>query len=333
MTPPAGRPPRVCAAVVTYNRGPLLLECLDALLAQSPAVEQIFVVDNASTDGTPELLRDRGLLDEPRVSYERLPQNLGGAGGFSRAIASAREGDHDWIWVMDDDTEPRPGSLAALLEADSASDEQTVALCQAVVNPDRSLQLGARGFLGSRPQPLPAEEYRDGQPLGFATLVGMLVRRSAACATDPPRSEFFIWGDDYEWCLRLRRLGDLRLVPGSEIVHKDAGHGFVTRRGQLVNRFTGWQYGATPYSGFWRNICGIRNYVWTQKHYADQGLVGACGAALQFMVKALLYDERPFSRIPWIIRATVHGRLGIFDNITPQEWTSNRWARFFGRRA
>ncbi len=54
---------RVCAAVVTYNRKALLVECLVALLAQTYAVEQIFFVDNASTDGTEALLRERGLLD------------------------------------------------------------------------------------------------------------------------------------------------------------------------------------------------------------------------------------------------------------------------------
>jgi len=317
---------------VTYNRGQLLLECIHALLAQAPALDRIYVVDNASSDGTTELLITKGILDDERVQYEYLPQNLGGAGGFCRAIQRARQGDHDWIWVMDDDAEPLPGSLIELMAAPAASDPGTVALCQAVVNPDGSLQLGARGFMAARPHPLPPEQYRPGEPLGFATLVGMLVRAEAARATDPPRSEFFIWGDDYEWCMRLRELGTLRLVPESRIVHKDAGHGFHTRRSKLVNRLTGWQYGATPYSGFWRNICGVRNFVWTQKHYANQSPLGAGAVALKFIVKALLYDERPVARIPWIIRATIHGRLGQFDNITPQEWADHRWRRFFRLR-
>lgn len=318
---------------MTYNRSGLLLECLHALLEQSPALDRIYVVDNASSDGTEELLTTSGLLDDARVHYERLPQNLGGAGGFCRAIDRARRGNHDWIWVMDDDAEPQSGSLMELLDAPVASDADTVALCQAVVNPDGSLQLGARGFLDARPRPLPAERYRSGESLGFATLVGMLVRSEAARATEPPRSEFFIWGDDYEWCMRLRELGTLRLVPHSRIVHKDAGHGFQTRRSKLVNRLTGWQYGATPYSGFWRNICGIRNFVWTQKHYANQSLLGASGVVLQFILKAIVYDERPLARVPWIIRSGIHGRLGLFDNITPQEWSRGRWRHFFSRRS
>ena len=312
---------RVAAAIVTYDRGPLLVECLRAVLAQDPPVERVVVVDNASTDGTPELLRAAGLLDDPRIEYDRLERNLGSSGGFARAIDRARAGGADWVWVMDDDAEPRPGSLQALLDSQWAADPGTAVLAQTVVNPDGSVQLGARGHLGDgRVQGLEAEEHADGTELGFSTFVGMLVRGDAARATDPPKAEFFIWCDDYEWCLRLAQQGRLRLVRGSEIVHKDAGHGFTTRRARLVNRITGWSYAATPYSGFWRNICGVRNYVWMRKVHMGESRLGAVWTVAQFAVKALLYDERPLARLPWIVRAGVDGRRGVFRTITPQEW-------------
>ncbi len=319
---PADRRARVCAAVVTYNRAELLVECLDALLSQTHPVAGVVVVDNASSDGTPQLLRERELLDDERVTYERLDDNLGAAGGFARAIDRARRSGCDWVWVMDDDAEPLPDALASLLAAPAAADLRTAALAQAVVSVDGSVQLGARGHFRGRPRPLDAAAYRPGASaeLDFATLVGMLVRGDVARATDPPRAEFFIWGDDYEWCLRLRRHGALRLVPESRIVHKDVGHGFETRRSRLVNRVTGWSYGATPYSGFWRNICGARNYIWMKKTHDGQSALGAAGTIAQFVLKALLYDERPFARIPWLVRAGIDGRLGVFHTITPQEW-------------
>ncbi len=313
---------RVCAAVVTYNRAALLIECLEALLAQTHALEQVFVVDNASSDGTAELLHERGLLDDGRIVLERLEENLGGAGGFARAIDAARATGGDWVWAMDDDTEPPPGALAALLASAASADPANVVLAQRVVNPDGSVQLGARGHFRGRPRPLAPEAYVDGQApeLDFATLVGILVRGDAARATDPPRPEFFIWGDDYEWCFRLREHGAIRLIPESRIVHKDAGHGFQTRRSRLFNRLPGLSFGATPYAGFWRNMCGVRNFVWMKKTYEGQSALGAAGTILQFIVKALLYDERAFARVPWIIRAGIDGRLGIFQTVTPQEW-------------
>ena len=319
---PAERAARVYAAVVTYNRAQLLVECLEALLSQTHPVAGVVVVDNASSDGTPALLRERGLLADERVTYLRLEENLGAAGGFARAIDCARRSDCDWVWVMDDDAEPCADALATLLAAPAAADPGTAVLAQAVVNVDGSVQLGARGHFRGRPRPLAAAAYEPGvsAELDFATLVGMLVRGGVARATDPPRAEFFIWGDDYEWCLRLRHHGALRLVPESRIVHKDVGHGFETRRSRLVNRLTGWSYGATPYSGFWRNICGARNYIWMKKTHDGQSPLGAAATIAQFVLKALLYDERPFARIPWLVRAGIDGRRGVFRTITPQEW-------------
>jgi GT2 family glycosyltransferase len=193
-------------------------------------------------------------------------------------------------------------------------------LAQDVVNPDGSHQTGARGHFAGRAVALAPDAHLDGTELGFATFVGMFVRGAAARATAPPKAEMFIWADDYEWCLRLARLGKIRLVPGSRIVHKDAGHGFQTRRGALVNRLTGWSYGASPYSGFWRNICGARNWVWIRKTYFGESATGAVMTTLQLVGKALLYDDRPFARIPWLVRAAVDGRRGVFRTITPQDW-------------
>ena len=52
----------VCAVVVTFNRKDLLPRCLEALNSQSRKPELIIVVDNASTDGTPAVLKDRGYI-------------------------------------------------------------------------------------------------------------------------------------------------------------------------------------------------------------------------------------------------------------------------------
>ncbi len=311
--------PAVHAAIVTFNRGALLVECLRALLAQTVPVARIVVIDNASTDGTPELLAETALRDDPRIRYERQERNLGGAGGYSRAVELAREG-ADWVWVMDDDAEARPDALERLLTSPWAEEPGTAGLGHGVGRPDGSLELSARGHFERRPRPLTAAEHVAGAELGFASLVGLLVRGDAARATDPPRADFFIWCDDFEWCLRLRRQGRLRLVPDSEVLHKEAAHGFSTRRARLVNRLTGWDYAATPYSSFWRNMCGVRNYVWLRKHHLGESRLGAIGTVAQFVVKALLYDDKPLKRLPWIVRAGLDGRLGVFQTITPQEW-------------
>jgi GT2 family glycosyltransferase len=312
----------VVAVVVTHNRRELLVECLEALFAQTVPVARVHVVDNASTDGTRELLAERGLLGRPDVHYELQERNLGGAGGFSRGVELGREG-ADWVWLMDDDAEPEPDCLQKMLESAPAGDERTAALCSRVVGADGRLQALHRGRLDGRPAPLEPAAYGQAAPeIGFATFVGLLVRGAVARALDPPKAEFFLWVDDYEYCVRLRKRGRLHLVPASTIRHKDRAPSFSTRRARFFNRVLGWEYHATPYEGAWRNFFGIRNYVWMKQEHEGLSDVGFAAVVAQFAIKALMYDEKPLKRIPWLIRYARDGRRGHFVNMDPGEWVA-----------
>ena len=100
---------RVVAVVVTWNRRDLLVEALDALEAQTHRLAATVVVDNASTDGTADLLRER--LDEASgtgLEVVTLTENTGGAGGFSVGIEQALRHDPDLVWLLDDDTVTTP---------------------------------------------------------------------------------------------------------------------------------------------------------------------------------------------------------------------------------
>jgi GT2 family glycosyltransferase len=308
----------VAAVVLTHNRHRLLLECLEALSAQTHPLARVHVIDNASTDGTREAVEGR-----PDVSYLRLDRNAGGAGGFSRGVEVARADPAvDWLWLMDDDAEPRPDCLARMLESPAARAPATVALCSAVVGADGRVQALHRGFLGRRPVALPASAYdSESAGVGYATFVGLLVRADVARALEPPRAEFFLWADDYEYSLRLRERGEIRLVPSSVIVHKDARAApFTTRRGRLANRLLGWELESTRWDDAWRNLLGVRNYVWMLRERRGQSSLGAAATVAQFAVKALLYDERPLRRIPWILRYARDGRRGVFDNAVVERW-------------
>lgn len=315
-------PARVVAAVVTYNRRELLGECLMALQAQTHRLERVLVIDNASTDGTPEHLARLGLLDGPRVEYVRLPANLGGAGGFARAVELARELDGDWVWLMDDDSEPAPDALERLLASPPAHDPAVVGLGPRVVYADGGIDVNQRGHFRRRLRPLPAKEYRDGHyaELGFVSFVGALVRADAARGNALPRADFFVWGDDVEYSMRLRRRGSLKLVNESVIVHKRETHAYTNRRSRFWNAVLPGRYWPTPVGRFWQNLCGLRNYLWTKREYEQQGPLSATGTTLQFIIKCLLYDERPLRRIPWIVRFARQGRSGRFRTIPPADW-------------
>ena len=115
----------VCAVVVTYNRKDLLVECLESLLQQTRPLDGIYIIDNASNDGTPGYLKEKGFIQElpPKESnepwerkfiltyklpiyYVRMHENTGGAGGFYEGVKRAYEKGYDWLWLMDDDADP-----------------------------------------------------------------------------------------------------------------------------------------------------------------------------------------------------------------------------------
>ena len=101
----------VAAVVVTYNRLPLLRQCLAALTAQTAQDLTIFLVDNASTDGTAEAVAEMAL---PNLVYRNTGKNLGGAGGFAYGVREAALAGYDALWLMDDDTLPHPHGAGSL---------------------------------------------------------------------------------------------------------------------------------------------------------------------------------------------------------------------------
>ncbi len=108
--PDAGAP-RVFIVVTTFNRVDHLRGLLDSIALLEPAPAAVVVVDNASTDGTADILR---VADLPVPLFvEELPQNLGGAGGFAAGMARALREGADWLWLMDDDVVVLPGALGS----------------------------------------------------------------------------------------------------------------------------------------------------------------------------------------------------------------------------
>jgi glycosyltransferase involved in cell wall biosynthesis len=90
----------VSIGLPTFNRASLLGKAIDSVLAQTHRDVELIVSDNASTDGTEALCRERAARD-PRMRYMRQPVNLGPTANFNAVLEAAR-GDH-FMWLSDDD--------------------------------------------------------------------------------------------------------------------------------------------------------------------------------------------------------------------------------------
>ncbi len=219
---------RVAAVVVTYNRRALLEECLAALAAQARPVDHVLVVDNASTDGTPELVR----REHPEVELLALSVNQGGAGGFHEGMKLAHARGFDWIWLMDDDTIPRQDALAELLGVipTLGALPPPALLSSRVLWVDGTLHPMNHPGLRRDSVELFVDSCEHGVlPLRAATFVSLLVHRSAIDEHGLPHKHYFIWSDDIEYTARVTRNRGGYVVPRSVVVHKTkAAHSAVT---------------------------------------------------------------------------------------------------------
>ena len=210
----------VCAVVVTYNRRDLLEECLAALAAQTRPPEHVLVVDNASTDGTQELVRERYA---DRVELVALAVNEGGAGGFHEGLRLAHEAGHEWIWLMDDDTLPTPTALEELLAAPARTglSHPPALLSSKVVWTDGALHpMNNPGFERESIAAVIAGAEQRLMPLRTATFVSLLVHRGAVDRHGLPLKRYFLWSDDIEYTARILGREPGYLVPASVTVHK-----------------------------------------------------------------------------------------------------------------
>ena len=118
MTVPNGK---VCVAIVTYNSGRYIRRCLEAVLRQKGVAIEVVVVDNASRDGTREILEDFG----GRIRMIRSEVNLGFAEAQNRAIRSCSS---DWVLTLNPDVLLLQGFVRRLVEAGN-SDPRAGAVC------------------------------------------------------------------------------------------------------------------------------------------------------------------------------------------------------------
>jgi rhamnopyranosyl-N-acetylglucosaminyl-diphospho-decaprenol beta-1,3/1,4-galactofuranosyltransferase len=206
---------RVCAVVVTYNRRDLLERCLEHLERQSRPADGILVVDNASSDGTPELLAGRTGVD-----VLRLESNLGGAGGFERGIEHAHRDGYEWIWLLDDDTLAEENCLEELLAGVARAPRPPSVMTSVVRWRDSSLHPMNRPWLRVVPRGRFAEAAAAGlAPIRAATFVSTMVHRDAVERHGLPPGHYFVWLDDIQYTSRILREGHGYIVPESTAVH------------------------------------------------------------------------------------------------------------------
>jgi len=211
--------PRVVAVVVTWNRKALLAECLTMLAAQTRPPDVVVVVDNASTDGSRDLI----CTQFPHIDLVTLTRNLGGAGGFSAGLAQAVDvHDADLVWAMDDDTIPGETTLAELIASYAAYGPKLALVASRVIwidGRDQPRNIPRNPWWASRSDRR-AARAAGGRPVRTASFVSLLIAANTIRDFGLPTADFFIWNDDFEFTARILRHRKGIYAPKAIVVHK-----------------------------------------------------------------------------------------------------------------
>lgn len=209
----------VACVVVTRDRRELLRDCLAAIAAQTTPPDRLIVVDNASSDGTPEMLRG----EFPQAQVVALTENSGSSGGFAAGVETAVATGARRLWLLDDDTVARPDTLERLLAAPwrEAGLPEPSLLASRVDWTDGRPHPMNRGIVRRRdPRAYVAAARAGLLPMRATTFVSLLVDARAVERHGPPRKDFFLQADDIEFTARILRHGHGYLVPDSVVQHQ-----------------------------------------------------------------------------------------------------------------
>jgi N-acetylglucosaminyl-diphospho-decaprenol L-rhamnosyltransferase len=206
-------PNELAIIIVSYNTRQLVAQCIDAVIGkQLPASWQIIVVDNASSDGSVEMLREQ----YPDVTLIANPENV----GFGRANNCALETTNaEHVLFLNSDTIASQTALQQLVELMRA-DTQLGATSPMLRTPDGSAQAYAFGdeptprYLVRRAlnrlvfkRPLHNWEMQTRFMVDWVSGACMLVRGDLARQLNGFDTRYFMYFEDTDLCKRVRDTG------------------------------------------------------------------------------------------------------------------------------
>lgn len=226
---PGGAPPsEVLCIVVTYNSSGHILDCLQSIEAQAEAIA-VHIHDNASTDGTVELVRGSRFA----ASIEEGRRNLGFAAAVNQAAATSA-GQHDYLLLLNPDAVLHPGAVSALVafarrnpqaglwsgltllptgELEGACGLAAPGLWHAVTY---GLGLGLiPGIPLFRPDSLGGWDRSGEREVPAVSGAFLLVDRQLWRDLGGFDERYFMYGEDVDLCLRAARLGRPTMVTDS----------------------------------------------------------------------------------------------------------------------
>lgn len=218
--------PLVHILVLNFNRCADTVECLFSLQRISYEAAKIVLIDNNSSDGSKEKIREMF----PNVTIIQNEANLGFAGGFNRGIKNSILNGAEYLLLLNNDTVVAPEIIDEFLKAITAFPKAGILGAKILYygQDNKIWSMGARwnpGEVGFNH--LGWGELDDGKnweevlPVDYVNGCALFFPRELVEKIGMMEEKFFLNWEEIDWCYRARRAGYSCLaVPGAKIWHK-----------------------------------------------------------------------------------------------------------------
>ena len=201
--------PKVCVIIVNWNKKDYVLRLLEALRHIDYNNYDVVVVDNASTDGSAEAIREKF----PEVLLIQNKENLGGTGGFNTGMRYAlKKGEYKYIWLLDNDVMVERDTLIELVKVMEADEKIGICGCTIYDYENRNFVIETGSFIDEkcRLHGFCGENVKlSNEPLkvDFVVTCSALVRLKAAKSVGFMDQRYFLYWDDIDFSVTLNRKG------------------------------------------------------------------------------------------------------------------------------
>lgn len=318
--------PHVAIVILNWNGWRDTLECLGSLTQQDYPNASIIVIDNASTDGSPEYIRDWPLSsgrnhvgrnfviperdwasDRPLALqahdfvFLQAATNGGFAAGNNKGIRLALAAGAQYVWLLNNDTAVAPAALSALVRC--AELDVTVGMCGSLLvyydSRDRIQACGGVRFdywrgtgtelgQGLNPQQTEVARVLD-QPLTYISGASLLARAGMIAEIGMLEERYFLYFEEIDWATRASSWR-LSVALDSIVYHKEGASIGTSTRGR-----------ASPLAQYYRN----RNLLLFYGRFHRCKIPIAIARVLRELVRQIRLDDRHLARVTW--RALIHG--------------------------
>jgi GT2 family glycosyltransferase len=229
--------PDVSVVIVNWNTRDFLRDCLQSVQRETTDVTfELFVVDNASKDGSQEMVR----TEFPSVHLIANTENRGFAAANNQALPLARG---RYCLLLNPDTVVLDGAIGKTVRIADAEPRVAVLGCQVLLregvvqktclrNPSATglflwltkiERLIPKGWFGGGGS-MRDWDRRSARDVDVVTGMYMLVRREAIEQVGLMDEAYFVYAEEADWCVRFGKAGwRCRFTPEAQIIHRDGG--------------------------------------------------------------------------------------------------------------